>query len=181
MNTITQTNYNTEARVSATNISQELEDGNDKQGSEVRTTEKGSSATTLSQRVAICFAAGVLGALAILLFSHVMSWFGTVVKGPIHFPVPLTATGIYTPLYRGGLWGIPFGLFIKAAWNRRYLVGILYFLAPLTATFLFFLPAGGAGYFGLKAAGPMFPLYLILVNLPFGITIALVARAVIGK
>src|SRR5215470_13893108 len=143
--------------------------------------EKDSNTTTLSQRVVICFAAGVLGALAILLFSHVLSWFGLGVNGPIHFPIPLKAPGIYTPLFWGGLWGIPFGLFIKAAWNRRYLFGILYFLAPLTATFLFFLPSGGAGYFGLKAAGPMFPLYLMLVNLPFGITIALVARAVIGK
>ena len=50
-----------------------------------------------------------------------------------------------------------------------------------TLLFLFFLPMGGAGYFGLKAAEPMFPLYVTLVNVPFGITIALVARAIIGK
>jgi len=150
-------------------------------GREARTTETASSATTLSQRLAICFAAGVLGALAVLLFSHVLSWFGLGSKGPIHFPESFMAPGVYRPLFWGGLWGIPFGLFIKAAWNRRYLFGFLYFLVPMAALFLFFLPMRGAGYFGLKAGEPMFPLYVMLVNLPFGITTALAARAIIGK
>jgi hypothetical protein len=56
----------------------------------------------------------------------------------------------------------------------------LFVLAPLTALFLFFLPKAGAGFFGLNK-GPMFTLYLVLVNLPFGIVTALVARAIIGK
>ena len=34
------------------------------------------SALTLSQRVAICFPAGVLGALAVVLFSHALFWLG---------------------------------------------------------------------------------------------------------
>src|SRR5215813_13695988 len=116
--------------------------------------EKDSNATTLSQRVAICFAAGVLGALAVLLFSHVLSWFGPAPKGPVHFPAAFEPPGIYRPLFWGGLWGIPFGFFIKTAWNRRYLFGFLYFLAPMAALFLFFLPKAGLGFFGLKAAGP---------------------------
>jgi len=73
-----------------------------------------------------------------------------------------------------------FGLFINTTWNRLYLVGFLYVLAPLLALFLFFLPMSGAGYFGLNK-GPMFTVYLLLVNLPFGIVTALVARAIIGK
>ena len=39
---------------------------------------------------------------------------------------------------------------------------------------------GSAGYFGLKQAGPMFPVYVVLVNLPFGIVTALAATAIIG-
>jgi hypothetical protein len=50
----------------------------------------------------------------------------------------------------------------------------------LTALFLFFLPMSGARYFGLRQ-GPMFMVYLLLVNLPFGIVTALVARAIIGE
>jgi hypothetical protein len=173
-----------EARMNTTNLSQEIrinEGVTDKQRQEVSITDKDSTATTLSQRLAICFAAGVLGALAVLLFSHVLSWFGLGAKGPIHFPAAFKAPGIYRPLFWGGLWGVLFGVFIKAAWNRLYLFGTLYFLAPMAALFLFFLPMGGAGYFGLKAAEPIFPLYVMLVNLPFGITTALVARAIIGK
>lgn len=143
--------------------------------------ERDPNATTLSQRVAICFMAGVLGALAVLLFSHVLSWFGLGAKGPIHFPASFEAPGIYRPLFWGGLWGIPFGLLIKSVWNRRYLFGFFYFLAPMAALFLYFLPMGAAGYFGLRAAEPIFPLYTTLVNVPFGITIAVVARAIIGK
>jgi hypothetical protein len=81
--------------------------GTAKQGRELSTMEKNSHATTLSQRVAICFAAGVLGALAVLLFSHVLSWFGLGANGPIHFPASFKAPGIYRPLFWGGLWGIP--------------------------------------------------------------------------
>ena len=143
------------------------------------------SALTVSQRAAICFPAGVVGALAILLTSQVLYQLGLnatlEVKGPIPFPIPLKAPGIYQPLFWGGLWGIPFGLLIKTVWNRLYLFGLFYFLAPLLATFLFFLPTSGAGYFGLKLGGPTFIVYLFLINLPFGLVIALVARAIIGK
>jgi hypothetical protein len=139
------------------------------------------SALTVSQRVAICFAAGVVGALAVVLSTHLLAQLGFGVEGPIRFPVALKSPGIYQPLFWGGLWGIPFGLLIKAVWNRRYLFGFFYFLAPILATFLFFLPMGGAGFFGLKQAGPMFPLYVALVNLPFGIVTALVASAIMGK
>jgi len=170
--------------MNTTNLSQEIEINEgvtDKQRQEVSMKDKDSTATTFSQRLAICFPAGVAGAAAVVLCSYVLSWFGLGTNGPIHFPVPLKAPGIYRPLFWGGLWGVLFGVFIKPAWNRLYLFGVLYFLAPMAATFLFFLPMGGAGYFGLKAAEPVFPLYVVLVNLPFGITIALVARAIIGK
>jgi hypothetical protein len=39
----------------------------------------------------------------------------------------------------------------------------------------------GAGNFGLQKGGPMFTIYLLLVNLPFGIVTALAARAIIGE
>src|SRR5262245_2048822 len=133
------------------------------------------------QRVAICFAAGVLGALAVVLFSHILFGLGLGAKLGAKGPVSLKSPDIYRPLFWGGLWGIPFGLFIKAAWMQLYLFGLLYFLAPVLALFLIFLPIGGAGFFGLQAGGPKFTLYLLLVNLPFGIITALVARLIIGN
>ena len=136
---------------------------------------------TLMQRVAICFAAGVIGALAVVLFSHVLFGLGLSAAFGVKAPVSFSPPDIYRLLFWGGLWGIPFGFFIKAAWKRLYLFGFLYFLAPVLALYIIFLPMAGAGYFGLRKGGPIFAAYLLLVNLPFGIFTALAARAIIGK
>ncbi|PWU20005.1 MAG: hypothetical protein C5B50_04975 [Verrucomicrobia bacterium] len=144
--------------------------------------EKASEAAlTTGQRVAICFAGGVIGALAVVTFSHVLFQSGISAALGVKAPVPLKSPDIYKPLFWGGLWGALFGLFIKSAWQRLYLIGFSYVLAPLLALFLFFLPKAGAGFFGLQMGGPMFTLYLVLVNLPFGIVTALTAKAIIGK
>ena len=135
---------------------------------------------TMIQRMAICFAAGVVGALAVVLFSHVLFQLGLSARLGVKAPVSLKSPDIYRPLFWGGLWGIPFGLFIATAWNDLYLYGVLYFLAPVLALFLIFLPMSGAGFFGLRQGGPMFTLYLLLVNLPFGIVTAMAARAIMG-
>ena len=135
---------------------------------------------TVTQRVAICFAAGVIGALAVVLFSHVLFALGISEKLGVKEPIPFKSPDIYRPLFWGGLWGIPFGLLIDAAWKHLYLFGLLYFLAPVLALFTIFLPMSGAGYFGLQR-GPRFTVYLLLVNLPFGIVTALAARAILGE
>ncbi len=136
---------------------------------------------TLIQRVAICFAAGVIGGLAVVLFSHVLFELGLSATFGVKAPISLKSPDIYRPLFWAGLWGILFGLLIKTAWKRLYLFGLLYFLAPLLALYTIFLPMSGAGYFGLQHGGPMFAVYLLLVNLPYGIITALAARAIIGK
>ncbi len=136
---------------------------------------------TLIQRVAICFAAGVIGGVAVVLFSRVLFGVGVSAALGVNAPISLKSPDIYRPLFWAGLWGIPFGIFMKTAWKRLYLFGLLYFLAPVLALFLIFLPMSGAGYFGLQHGGPMFTAYLLLVNLPYGITTALAARAIIGE
>ena len=138
------------------------------------------SGLTLMQRVAICFAAGVIGGLAVVFFSHLLFALGMSATLGVNEPASLKSPEIYRPLFWAGLWGIPFGLLIKAVWRRLYLFGFLYFLAPVLALFTIFLPMSGAGYFGLQR-GPRFTLYLLLVNLPYGIVTALAARAIIGK
>jgi hypothetical protein len=136
---------------------------------------------TMIQRAAICFAAGVIGGLAVLLFSRVLFELGVSAAFGVKDPISLKSPDIYRPLFWAGLWGVPFGLFIKIAWRRLYLFGLLYFLAPVLALYTIFLPMSGAGYFGLQHGGPMFAVYLLLVNLPYGIITALAARAIIGK
>ena len=131
---------------------------------------------TVAQRVAICFAAGVIGAGAVVVLSHVLFALGLSATLGVKAPISLKSPDIYRPLFWGGLWGIPFGLAIRAAWKNLYLFGLLYFLAPVLALFTVFLPKGA-----LEQGGLSFAVYLILVNLPYGIVTALVARAVMGK
>jgi hypothetical protein len=131
---------------------------------------------TVIQRVAICFAAGVIGGLAVVLFSHVLFALGLSATLGVTEPVSLKSPDIYRPLFWAGLWGIPFGLLLKPLWRWLYLFGLLYFLAPVLALFTIFLPPGA-----LQQGGPMFMVYLLLVNLPYGIITALAARAIIGK
>src|SRR5712692_1215977 len=101
--------------------------------------------STLAQRVAICFAAGVIGALAVVLFSLVLFELGISAAFGVKAPISFHSPDIYRPLFWGGLWGMPFGLVIKAVWKRLYLFGFLYVLAPMLALFLIFLPMAGAG------------------------------------
>ena len=142
---------------------------------------RNSQPLTMIQRVAICFAAGVIGGLAVVLFSHLLFELGLGAALGVKAPVSLKSPDIYRPLFWAGLWGIPFGGFIKTVWRRLYLIGFLYFLAPVLALFIIFLPLSGAGYFGLQQGGPRFAVYLLLVNLPYGIVTALAARAIIGE
>jgi hypothetical protein len=136
---------------------------------------------TLIQRVAICFTAGVIGGLAVVIFDRVLFELGLSAAFGVKAPLPLKSPDIYKPLFWAGLWGIPFGLFVKAVWTHLYLFGLLYFLAPVLALFVIFLPISGAGYFGLQQGGPRFTVYLLLINLPYGIVTALAAKAIIGK
>jgi hypothetical protein len=132
--------------------------------------------STAAQRVAVCFAAGAAGGLAVVLFSHLLFALGVSELLGVHAPVPLKSPDVYRPLFWGGLWGVPFGLLIKPLWRWLYLFGILYFLAPVLALFTVFLPAGALEQGGLGLAA-----YLLLVNVPFGIVTALIARAILGK
>jgi hypothetical protein len=77
------------------------------------------SGLTLIQRVAICFAAGVIGGLAVVLFSHLLFALGPSATLGVNEPVSLKSPDIYRPLFWGGLWGIPFGLFIKERSAQR--------------------------------------------------------------
>ena len=61
------------------------------------------------QRVAICFAAGVIGALAVVLFSHVLFALGISEKLGVKAPISLKSPDVYRPLFWGGLWGMPLG------------------------------------------------------------------------
>src|SRR6266404_9486130 len=67
------------------------------------------SGFTLSQRMAICFAAGVIGALAVVILSHILFALGISSALGVKARIPLKSPDIYKPLFWGGLWGLLFG------------------------------------------------------------------------
>jgi hypothetical protein len=134
----------------------------------------------MRQRVGLCFTAGVLGGLSVVLFSHLLYMVGVSQMLGIAEPLTLSPPDVYRPLIWGGLWGIPFGLVVKLVWDRLYVFGLLYFVAPVIALYLVFAPMHGMGMFG-AGAGPAMPAYLFIVNVPFGIVTALAARFFIGS
>src|SRR5215472_8229262 len=88
------------------------EGATDRQGREVSLMEKDLSAMksdlTVSQLAAIGFAAGVIGALAVVLLSQIMFALGLSAMLGVNAPVPLKSPDIYRPLFWGGLWGVLF-------------------------------------------------------------------------
>ncbi len=125
--------------------------------------------------IAMCFAAGVIGALAVIIFSVVLYYTGMAASLGANTAPKLAAPDIYRPLFWGGLWGLPFGLI---TWKRErwyYLIGWLYFFAPVLALYFIFAPMRGLGVFG-ESKGLAFTFYLLLVNVPYGIVTAVLAR-----
>jgi hypothetical protein len=125
--------------------------------------------------IAICFAAGVIGALVVVIFSVVLYRAGISALMGVTSPPKITSPDIYRPLFWGGLWGIPFGFITWKRERHYYLIGWLYFLAPVMALYFIFLPMAKLGLFGLNKGLP-FTFYLLLVNAPFGIVTAVLAK-----
>ena len=110
-----------------------------------------------------------------IIFSVVLYYTGIAASLGANIPPKLAAPDIYRPLFWGGLWGLPFGLI---TWKRErwyYLIGWLYFLAPVLALYFIFAPMRGLGVFG-QSKGLAFTFYLLLVNVPYGIVTAVLAR-----
>ena len=108
-------------------------------------------------------------------FSVVLYYAGISGMLGVNTPPKLTSPDIYRPLFWGGLWGVLFGLITWKRQSGYYLIGWLYVLAPVLALYYFFLPKAGLGFFGLNK-GLSFTFYLLLVNAPFGIVTAVLAK-----
>ena len=122
----------------------------------------------------------MIGAAAVVLFSVVLYYTGISPNLHVSAAPNLSSPAVYRPLFWGGLWGIPFAFLTWKREGNYYLIGWLYFLAPVLALYLVFAPMGGTGLFALNKGLP-FTFYLLLVNLPFGIVTALAARWLRGR
>ena len=115
--------------------------------------------------MAIGFAAGFVGAAAVLVVARLLFYVGIGPALGVTSPLSLAPPGVYRPLVWGGLWGIPLGFILRGLNGHHKAVGFVYFLAPVAALFLIFMPMGGMGVFGLKG-GPGIMIHALIVNAP---------------
>lgn len=130
--------------------------------------------------VAIGFTAGFVGAAAVLLTARLTFLAGIAPALGVTSPLPLSPPDVYRPLVWGGLWGVPLAFLLRRLTSGHRLVGFLYFLAPVAALFLVFMPMAGAGFFG-SSLGPGIPVNAVLVNAPYGIVTTLAIGALGGR
>lgn len=130
--------------------------------------------------VALGFTAGFIGAAAVLLTARLVFLVGIGPALGIKSPISITPPYLYRPLVWGGFWGIPLAFILKSLKSHHMVVGFLYFLAPVAALLLIFLPLGGSGLFGLKG-GPGIMVHAFIVNAPYGIVTTLAIAALCGR
>lgn len=130
--------------------------------------------------IALGFTAGFIGAMAVLITARIVFSIGIGPALGIKTPISLSPPAVYRPLVWGGLWGIPLGFILRALTAHQMAVGFLYFLAPVAALLLIFLPLGGLGVLGLKE-GPGIMVHAVIVNSPFGIVTTLAIAALSGS
>jgi hypothetical protein len=130
--------------------------------------------------VALGFTAGFIGAAAVLLTARIVFAVGIGPALGVTTPISIAPPYVYRPLVWGGLWGIPLAFILRSLTSHQIIVGFLYFLAPVAALLLIFLPVGGKGLFGLKD-GPGIMVHAFIVNAPYGIVTTLAIRALCGR
>jgi len=130
--------------------------------------------------VAIGFTAGFVGAAVVLLAVKLVFAVGIGPALGVTSPLSLAPPDVYRPLVWGGLWGIPLAFILRSLKGHHNLVGFLYFLAPVVALLLIFMPMGGMGLLGLNG-GPGIMVHALIVNAPFGIVTTLAIGALCGR
>jgi hypothetical protein len=126
--------------------------------------------------IALAFTAGFIGAAVVLLTATIVFYAGLSPALGVKSPISLAPPAVYRPLVWGGLWGIPLGFILRSLNSHQMAVGFLYFLAPVAALLLVFLPKGGMGLLGLKG-GPGIMVHAFIVNAPYGIATTLAIAA----
>lgn len=129
---------------------------------------------TLIQRAALYFTAAALGGLAVVLTAWSLGQIGAADLFGVSIKPALEKTLIYRQMVWGGIWGLVFlvPLKIKPLWLK----GLVMTLAPVIVALAVLFPMGGAGFLGLER-GTLTPLYVYLINIPWGLVTAFLGRA----
>lgn len=129
---------------------------------------------TLIQRAALYFTAAALGGLAVVLTVWSLGQIGVADLFGVSIKPELEKTFIYKQMVWGGLWGMIF--LIPVTIKPLWLKGLIMTLAPVIVALTVLFPMGGAGFLGLEQ-GTLTPLYIYLVNVPWGLVTAFLGCA----
>jgi hypothetical protein len=127
----------------------------------------------LLRLLSICFAAGVVGALANSLAVWASGHSGLTAALGVSLAPTLSLGWLYPRLVWGGLWGLLFAL--PMSFRSAVVHGAVVGLAPALAQLFVFFPRTGKGTLGLEL-GALTPLLVVLFDAIWGIAASLWLR-----
>jgi hypothetical protein len=139
--------------------------------------------TPLNHLAAVCFSAGLLGALVSSLAFWLAGELGTIAWAGIDLAPLLTLDWLYPRLLWGGLWGLSLTLLFATPRRRRGWIrkGLWFSLLPTAAQLFYFFPqTTGHGLLGL-ALGTFTPLLVLSCNALWGASTAIFLRLLWGR
>ena len=113
------------------------------------------------RRAALYYAAASLGGLAVVLTAWSLGQIGVADALGVAIKPALDLPWIYRLVVWGGLWGVIFLLPVT----------LVLTLAPVLAALVIFTPMRGGALFALDR-GALAPLYIYLINIPWGLVTA---------
>ena len=128
----------------------------------------------LLQRAALYFTAAAIGGLAVVITVWGLGQIGVADLFGVAVKPPLAKAFIYKQMVWGGIWGLIF--LLPVALKPLWLKGLVMTLAPVIVALVVFFPLGGAGMLGFNL-GTLTPLYIFIVNIPWGLVTAYFGRA----
>lgn len=132
---------------------------------------------------AVCFVAGLLGALANSLFLWAVGEWGISSLVGVKIAPALTTAWLYPRLIFGGLWGLAYFFTVGVPRHRRYWVrkGLWFSLLPSAVTLFYLFPyvehKGLAGF----DLGMLTPLLVVSANMVWGLFTGFFARLFWGR
>ena len=136
-----------------------------------------------SALLAVCFTAGVLGALANSLAAWSFGLWGVTALAGVNLAPALTVAWLYPRLVWGGLWGLIYFLTVNAPRRRRQWVrkGLWISLLPTVAQLFYFFPYHTPfGPMGI-GLGDLTALFVLLFNFVWGFFTGLFTRLLWGR
>ena len=132
---------------------------------------------------AVCFVAGLLGAVCSSLFLWGADQWGLTELLRVRLDQSLTLQAFYQPMFFGGLWGLLYFFTIGTPRQRRHWIrkGLWFSLIPSLAAIFYVYPSvknlGLAGF----QLGLLTPLLIVLMNLVWGFFTGFFARLLWGR